>query len=59
MEDIDFKLEITRDTLHELNEDFFARVSAPIDQALRTSAMNLEDINEVTFSLLVHEESFI
>ena len=47
MEDIDFKVRLTRDELLAMNADFFARVTRPVDMALATAAMTLEEIGEV------------
>lgn len=47
MEDIDFKVQVTRDTFHELNKDFFEKVTKPIDMALATFGGSLDEISEV------------
>ncbi len=47
MEDIDFKLAVTREKLLELNADYFTRVIAPIEMALKSSGMgSLDEISE-------------
>ncbi len=46
MDDIDFKLEVTRDTFLELNKDYFARVLGPMERAIAASGMTLEEISE-------------
>ena len=47
MDDIDFKLEVTRDTLLELNADFFKRVIGPVEKAIQSWGGTLEEISEV------------
>ena len=47
MEDIDMKVEVTREELLEMNKDFFERVTDPIKMALDTAAMTLDEIKEV------------
>ena len=47
MEDIDFKVEVTRDELLELNADYFTRVVKPVEAALTASGLTLEEISEV------------
>ena len=34
MDDIDFKMEVTRDTFIKLNENYFERVLAPMEKAI-------------------------
>ncbi|KAM8927977.1 hypoxia up-regulated protein 1 isoform 1-T1 [Pelodytes ibericus] len=47
MDDIDFKVKVTRQELEELCTDIFARVSAPVQQALSSAEMNLDEIDQV------------
>ena len=47
MEDIDFKHKVTRDTLLELVADLLPRVTVPVERALATSAMSMENIDQV------------
>ncbi|TRY72547.1 hypothetical protein TCAL_12730 [Tigriopus californicus] len=47
MEDIDFRVEVTRDTLESLNADFFLHVTEPIDMSLKTAAMTMSEIDEI------------
>ena len=47
MDDIDFKLEVTRDILLELNADFFKRVIGPVEKAIQSWGGTLEEISEV------------
>ena len=47
MEDIDFKVKVDRDTFHELNKDYFEKVTIPIDRALASFGGTLDEISEV------------
>merc|ERR1712002_449360 len=47
MEDIDFKEPISRDKLLELGEDLFPRVVAPLQRALTSAGMAMENIDQV------------
>ena len=47
MEDIDFKIKVPRDKLLELIDDLLSRVTAPVEKALSTSAMSMENIDQV------------
>ena len=47
MDDIDFKMEITRDTFLQLNEDYFKRVLGPVERAISASGMTIGEISEV------------
>lgn len=47
MEDIDFKHHVTRDKLLELIEDLLPRVTKPVERALSTSGMSMENIDQV------------
>ena len=47
LENIDMKIEVKREKFLELNADFFARVTKPIETALMTSSVTLNEISEV------------
>lgn len=47
LENIDFRLGVTRAELHALIPDLFARVTGPIEQALKTSDMSIDAIDEI------------
>ncbi len=47
MEDIDFRMEVTRDKLMELSGDYFERVTRPVEAALASAAMTMGEIGEV------------
>jgi len=47
MEDIDFKVKVPRDKLLELIDDMLPRVTGPVERALATSAMSMENIDQV------------
>merc|ERR1712112_730308 len=47
MEDIDFKLKVTRETLLGLIDDLLGGVTGPVERALSTSAMSMENIDQV------------
>jgi len=47
MEDIDFKVKVSRDKLLELIDDMLPRVTLPVEKALSTSAMSMENIDQV------------
>ncbi|KAG0005128.1 hypothetical protein BGZ79_006702 [Entomortierella chlamydospora] len=47
MEEIDFKVKITRAELEALSEDLLARVRGPIDTAMKESNMKLSDIQSL------------
>merc|ERR1719452_131331 len=47
MEDIDFKMKVSRDKLLELIDDMLPRVTQPVEKALSTSAMSMENIDQV------------
>merc|ERR1719244_1093863 len=47
MEDIDFRLAMNRDKLHELMADQWDRVINPVKMALETSAMSMDVIDQV------------
>ncbi|KAM3921296.1 hypoxia up-regulated protein 1 isoform 1-T2 [Leptodactylus fuscus] len=47
MDDIDFKAKVTRQDLEELCPDLFDRVSAPVQKALKSAEMSMDDIDQV------------
>jgi len=47
MEDIDFKHQVTREKLLELCSDLMERVTGPVDNALKTAAMTIEEIDQL------------
>ncbi|KAF9979754.1 hypothetical protein BGZ65_006061, partial [Modicella reniformis] len=47
MEEVDFKIKITRAELEELSKDLFSRVRGPIDSALNSANMKLDDIQSL------------
>ncbi|KAK0086459.1 hypothetical protein PV325_003173 [Microctonus aethiopoides] len=47
LDDIDFRLQVTREKLEELCSDFFKRVTAPLKMALDTSALTMDVISQV------------
>ncbi|XP_063217680.1 hypoxia up-regulated protein 1 isoform X1 [Bacillus rossius redtenbacheri] len=47
LDDIDFKLHVTRDELEELSADLFDRVKAPVEQALKSSGLTMDVISQV------------
>merc|ERR1712042_112513 len=47
MEDIDFKLPMTRDKLMEMSADLMDRVTGPVQRALTTASMSMENIDQV------------
>merc|ERR1712142_311091 len=47
MEDIDFKVQVTREKLLELNADLMDRVTGPVERALTTASMSMENIDQV------------
>ena len=47
MEDIDFKVLIDRETFHDMNKEYFEKVTKPIDMALATFGGTLDEISEV------------
>lgn len=47
MEEIDFKIKISRAELEELSQDLFDRVRGPIDAALTSANMKLDDIQSL------------
>merc|ERR1712107_578987 len=47
MEDIDFKLPMSREKLHEMMADTWDRVTKPVQMALDTAAMSMDAIDQV------------
>ncbi|KAI8346979.1 Hsp70 protein-domain-containing protein [Mortierella sp. GBAus27b] len=47
MEEIDFRIKVSRAELEELSKDLFDRVRGPIDAALTSANMKLEDIQSL------------
>jgi len=47
MEDIDFKVPMSREKLMELSADLMDRVTGPVERALTTASMSLENIDQV------------
>lgn len=47
IDEIDFKLLVTRALFEELNEDLFDRVGYPVEQALKSSAVPMDVISQV------------
>ncbi len=47
LDEQDFKFQVTREKFEELCKDLFERVAAPLQQALSTSGLALENINQV------------
>merc|ERR1712106_1260621 len=47
MEDIDFKVPVNRDDLMELSKDLMERVTGPVEKALTTAGMSMENIDQV------------
>eukprot|EP00092_Neocalanus_flemingeri_P056411 GFUD01066867.1.p1 GENE.GFUD01066867.1~~GFUD01066867.1.p1 ORF type:complete len:1018 (+),score=379.93 GFUD01066867.1:123-3176(+) len=47
MEDIDFKVPMSRDKLMELSKDLMERVTGPVEMALTTASMGIDNIDQV------------
>merc|ERR1740128_529995 len=47
MEDIDFKVPVNREDLMELSKDLMERVTGPVEKALTTAGMSMENIDQV------------
>ncbi|KAF2899628.1 hypothetical protein ILUMI_06537 [Ignelater luminosus] len=47
LDDIDFKLRVTREELEEICQDLFDRVGAPVEQALKMAGLSTEVLNQV------------
>uniref|UniRef100_H0WVZ7 Hypoxia up-regulated protein 1 n=1 Tax=Otolemur garnettii TaxID=30611 RepID=H0WVZ7_OTOGA len=47
MDDVDFKAKVTRVEFEELCADLFERVPGPVQQALQSAGMNLDEIEQV------------
>merc|ERR1712083_464018 len=47
MEDIDFKVPMSRDKLMEMSADLMDRVTGPVERALTVASMSMENIDQV------------
>lgn len=47
LDDVDFKLRVTREELEEICKDLFERVGAPVEQALKMAGLSTEVLNQV------------
>uniref|UniRef100_A0A8C9KI62 Hypoxia up-regulated protein 1 n=1 Tax=Panthera tigris altaica TaxID=74533 RepID=A0A8C9KI62_PANTA len=47
MDDVDFKAKVTRAEFEELCADLFERVPGPVQQALQSAEMNLDEVEQV------------
>lgn len=47
LDDIDFRMLVTREDFENLAPDFFERVGYPVEQALKTAGISLDIINQV------------
>ena len=47
MDDIDFKIEVTRDDFLSMNQGYFDRVLGPVERAIAASGMTMGEIHEV------------
>ncbi|XP_030077165.1 hypoxia up-regulated protein 1 isoform X2 [Microcaecilia unicolor] len=47
MDDIDFKAKVSRQELEEMCGDLFERVDAPVQEAVRSAEMSLDEIDQV------------
>ncbi len=47
MDDLDFKMEVTRDDFQKMNEDYFKRVLGPAEKAIAASGMTVQEIHDV------------
>nr|ATU82895.1 secreted HSP70-like protein [Pristhesancus plagipennis] len=47
IDEVDFKLQVTREEFENLCSDLFDRVKNPVEQALKTSGLSIESINQV------------
>lgn len=47
IDEIDFKLQVTREQFEELCSDLFDRVRGPVEQALKASGLTMEIISQV------------
>ena len=47
IDDIDFKVKVTRDEFESMCADLFDRVRGPVDQALASSQMILNEIDQI------------
>lgn len=47
LDDIDMKIQVTRDQLEDLCQDLFERIRNPVDMALKTSGLTMDVISQV------------
>merc|ERR1739844_447054 len=47
MDDIDFKIEVTRAEFEAMNQGYFDRVLGPLERAISTSGMTLGEVHEI------------
>ncbi|KAK3912914.1 Hypoxia up-regulated protein 1 [Frankliniella fusca] len=47
LDDIDLKIQVTREQLEDLCKDLFDRIRGPVDQALKTSGLSMDVISQV------------
>lgn len=47
LDDIDLKIQVTREQLEDLCKDLFDRIRSPIDQALKSSGLTIDVISQV------------
>lgn len=50
IDEIDFRMQVTRDEFESLNKDLFDRVKVPIENALKSSGLTLDVINQIVLS---------
>lgn len=50
LDEIDFRLQVTREEFENLNKDLFDRVKGPVETALKMSGLTLDVINQVVLS---------
>lgn len=53
MEDIDFKVPVSRDQLYSLVSDMWERVNKPVQMALDTAAMTMDSIDQVNIKQIL------
>ena len=54
MEDIDFKVPVSRDQLYSLVSDTWERVNKPVQMALDTAAMTMDSIDQVNRKQIIY-----
>merc|ERR1712213_94223 len=47
MDDIDFKMQVTREEFEAMNQDYFDRVLGPVEKAIAASGMTLQEISGI------------